>query len=79
MFSVFTSEPDFSTYTALRNEVPLDEMNPPRSALRGLARELAEASERMNFSEPDVAPEDVLNRAVWHSVKGYETPYPAQR
>jgi phospholipase C len=79
MFSVFTSEPDFSAYTALRNEVPLDEMNPPRSALRGLARELAEASERMNFSEPDVAPEDVLNRAVWHSVKGYETPYPARR
>jgi hypothetical protein len=30
----------------------------------------------MNFSEPDEAPEDLLNRTIWHSVKGYATPYP---
>ena len=30
----------------------------------------------MDFSEPDEAPEDVLNRVIWHSVKGYDVPYP---
>jgi hypothetical protein len=34
------------------------------------------ASLRMDFSEPDNAPADVLNRVIRHSVKGYETPYP---
>jgi hypothetical protein len=41
-----------------------------------LQRELAIASTKMNFSEPDMAPEDLLNRVIWHSVKGYNTPYP---
>jgi hypothetical protein len=26
-------------------------------------------------SEPDSAPADLLNRAIWHSVKGFDTPY----
>jgi hypothetical protein len=76
MFTVFATQPDAATYTALPNQVPLDEMNPPARALRGLQRELAEASMKMDFEEPDAAPEDVLNRAIWHSVKGFETPYP---
>ncbi len=46
------------------------------TSLRGLERELAIASAKMDFSEPDAAPADVLNRAIWHSVKGYDTPYP---
>ena len=46
------------------------------AALHGLRRELAIASTKMNFSEPDAAPEDLLNRVIWHSVKGYNTPYP---
>jgi hypothetical protein len=56
--------------------VALDEMNPPLRALNGLRRALAEASLRMDFSEPDEVPEDVLNRVIWHSVKGDTLPYP---
>jgi hypothetical protein len=26
-------------------------------------------------SEPDSAPADLLNRAIWHSVMGFDTPY----
>lgn len=33
------------------------------------------ASLAMDFSEPDNAPQDVLNRVIWHSVKGYDAPY----
>jgi len=76
MFSVFTSEPEFSPYEALPNRIPLDEMNPPAAALKGLRRRLAEESLQMDFSEPDAAPEELLNLAIWHSVKGFETPYP---
>ena len=60
----------------MRNRIPLDEMNPALRALRGPSRTLAETSMRMDFSEPDVADEDGLNRAIWHSVKGFGTPYP---
>jgi YVTN family beta-propeller protein len=76
MFSLFTAKPDFTPYNVLPNQIPLNEMNPPISALKGLQRELAIASTKMNFSEPDAAPEDLLNRVIWHSVKGYNTPYP---
>ena len=44
-------------------------MNNPLASLKGLERQLAMASSRMDFSEPDNAPADGLNRVIWHSVK----------
>ena len=79
MRNAFTRKPNLAPFDALPNEIPLDEMNPAIASLRGLQRQLALASLAMDFSEPDNAPEDVLNRAIWHSVKGYDTPYPAVR
>jgi len=76
MFSAFTSEPDFSAFDYLPSRIPLDEMNPPAAALNGFARHLAEESLKMDFSEPDAAPEQLLNLAIWHSVKGFGSPYP---
>jgi len=78
MFSAFTDEPDFAPYDALPNQIPLDEMNPGLAGLTGLQRELTKASMAMNFSEADAAPEDLLNRVIWHSVKGYDAPYPGK-
>ncbi len=79
MFATFSSKPDFAPYTALPNRIPLDEMNPPLKALHGLQRDLAAASSHMDFDEPDDAPEQELNRAIWHSVRGFSTPYPHRR
>jgi hypothetical protein len=76
MNTVFSNRPALSPFDALPNEIPLDEMNAPVASLRGLERKLALASLSMDFSEPDNAPGDVLNRVIWHSVKGYNTPYP---
>jgi len=76
MSRAFSNRPDFAPFDSVPNEIPLDEMNPGVASLRGLQRDLALASLRMDFSEPDNAPEDLLNRAIWHSVKGYATPYP---
>jgi YVTN family beta-propeller protein len=75
MFDLFMSKPDLTPFTALPNRIPLDEMNPPLSALKGLQRELARFSMTINTSEPDSSPADLLNRTIWHSVKGYDTPY----
>jgi hypothetical protein len=30
----------------------------------------------MNFREYDAAPSDALNRILWHTAKGWDTPYP---
>ena len=76
MARAFSNKPNLAAFDALPNQIPLDEMNGPVASLRGLERSLALASLSMDFSEPDEAPEDLLNRTIWHSVKGYTTPYP---
>jgi YVTN family beta-propeller protein len=77
MEDAFTSKADLTPYKHVPNNIPLDQMNPPKSALRGLMLELAEQSERLPLEEPDRADENTLNRIVWHSVKGPDAPYPA--
>ena len=76
MFPVFTGKADLTPYIAEKNRIPLDEMNPPLKGLQGEEKEMAEASLRMDFSEPDEAPAELLDRVIWHSVKGWATPYP---
>jgi len=57
--------------------VPLDEMNPDPAALTDpLLRAHALASSAMNFAEIDKAPEDLLNRVLWHAMRGSATAYP---
>jgi hypothetical protein len=75
MFSLFDKKPDFAPYTALPNQIPLDRMNPQLAGLTGLQRQLAEFSLTIDSSEPDSSDADMLNRAIWHSVKGFDTPY----
>jgi len=79
MFPVFVKTPNAEPYKALRSNIPLDEMNPPLKALRGRMLELAKASQAMDLDEPDVAPEGLLNQAIWHSVRGPDVPYPTLR
>ena len=76
MFDCFTAKPDFSPYTALPNIIPLDELNPELSLLSGNARYWAEKSMEQNLDELDRIDEDTFNRIIWHSVKGYDVPYP---
>jgi hypothetical protein len=78
MFQVFTDQADSSPYTALPNRIPLDELNPPLKSLKGQALEDARASMKMNFSEPDAAPEEILNRVVWRSTMGVKRAYPGR-
>ena len=77
MFDCFQGTPDFTPYTAVPNNVPLDQMNPPAKALLNpILRRDAEVSARLNFREVDKAPEDVLNRILWNAMAGTDRPYP---
>ncbi len=72
----FQATPDLTPYTCVPNRVPLDEMNPPVRALRGMARHWARKSLELDFDREDEADEDTLNRILWHSVRGDRVPYP---
>jgi len=76
MYDCFTGEADFSPYTALPNIIPLDELNPALANLSGDALYWAQKSMEQNLDELDRIDEDTFNRIIWHSVKGYDVPYP---
>jgi YVTN family beta-propeller protein len=78
MDACFTETADLTPYKARPNIIPLDEPNKQASELRGIERELARASEAMDFSVPDRINEDKFNRILWHASMGADTPYPAR-
>jgi len=77
MFDVFTDKADFTPYTALKNQIPLNEMNPPATALTGKAKRYALESEQMALKGIDAGNDDLFNRIIWSSVQP-EKPYPEQ-
>ncbi len=77
MFDCFTSTPDFTPYTAVANNIPLDELNPPAKAiLNPILRRDAELSQRLPLDKVDQCDEDQLNLILWHAQMGPNTPYP---
>jgi hypothetical protein len=77
MFDCFTEQADYTPYNALPANIALDEMNPPAEAINDeVLQEDAVVSSRINFRQLDRAPEDVLNRILWRSVRGSRIPYP---
>jgi YVTN family beta-propeller protein len=72
MYNSFTMKQDSTPYTALPARIDLMAKNPDNAYG-------AKASLELDFSDYDrltVADEDTLNRAIWHSIKGVEVPYP---
>jgi hypothetical protein len=77
MFDCFTDQANLEPFTAVPSNIPLDQLNPPIHALMDAAkRALAEASEAMDFSQMDQAPEDLLNRILWESMRPM-SPFPS--
>ena len=60
MANAFQKTPDFRSYTNRPAQVPLEEKNPPNTAL-------AERSERLDFSTSDLADDDELNDILWRA------------
>ena len=78
MTACFTDTPDFTPYTAVPNQVPLDELNPPVKAISDpTMRYYASVSATLPLHKIDACPEDLLNRILWHAQKGPHAVYPA--
>jgi len=78
MTDCFTNRPDLAPYVAATNNVPLDQMNPRRQRISNpVLRADALASSRLPLEKADQCPEDLLNRILWHAMKGAKEPYPA--
>jgi len=78
MTDCFTNTPDFSPFTVVANNIPLDQMNPePKRISDATLRKHAEISARLPLEEIDKCPEDTLNRILWAAMKGPHEPYPA--
>lgn len=76
MFDCFTESPDFTPYKTLKNNIPLDEINPPLESLNGKKRYWAEKSMEQDLDDYDRINEYDFNRIIWHAMKGYDRPYP---
>ena len=77
MFDCFTNVPDYTAYTALTNEVPLDTLNPrPEKIANAVLRQDAWVSARLPLQKEDQCPEDVFNHILWRAAKGPTAPYP---
>jgi YVTN family beta-propeller protein len=78
MFDCFTATPDLRPFEAVPNIVPLDEMNPPPKTIADARlRRDALLSAHLDLRKADACPEDLLNRILWHAVKGSAVAYPA--
>lgn len=74
MRTAFTDVPLSQPYSAIAPDVSF-QTNPKAEELTGMARLWAEACDDIDFEQPDAAPEQLLNRAIWYGIKGW-VPYP---
>ncbi|MGH9521258.1 MAG: bifunctional YncE family protein/alkaline phosphatase family protein, partial [Terriglobales bacterium] len=71
LFSGDGAQPGFKAIYTDRDNGMIYEMNPPKGPG-------ATASSKMDFTHPDAAPVEVLNRILWRDAKG-NVPYPKPR
>jgi hypothetical protein len=72
MYNAFTTTPDLRPFTVLPARINLTEKNDWNAAG-------AQASLRMNFSAPDMAPDLELNQIIWEAVRGRGSKMPPPR
>jgi len=72
MFDCFVTTPDTSSYQAVPNNIPLDEMNPGLHSLSGRALHYAKKSMEPQFEHVDRGEDQLLNRIIWFAMKGKE-------
>ncbi|HMF78715.1 MAG TPA: hypothetical protein VK604_23865 [Bryobacteraceae bacterium] len=72
MWNAFSNRPDLAGYANQPARVPLDIKNPAHSAL-------AERSNRLDFSESDLADARELNEILWLAIRGTPPPGPLRK
>jgi DNA-binding beta-propeller fold protein YncE len=77
MSDCFVDTPDLTPFTAVAANVRLDELNNKPTAIADpQLRRDAELSATFDWRHVDMAPDDLLNRILWRSMKGTAAPYP---
>ena len=75
MFDCFSNVADVRPFLSVPNKVPLDDMNAGVAQIDDpQLRKDAERSLTIDFREADRAPENILNRILWHRRKGATCP-----
>ncbi|HEY2573957.1 MAG TPA: hypothetical protein VGH65_07805, partial [Verrucomicrobiaceae bacterium] len=75
MSACFNLERDERPFDHLENRIPLDELNPPLGALRGVARKNALACNELNWTEADRADATTVTRTIW-ALERPRSPFP---
>jgi YVTN family beta-propeller protein len=77
MFTCFANKPTNFVYKVLPNQIPIDEMNPKLSMLKGKALYYAKQSMLPEFDHIDGGNDDMMNKIIWYASKGAK-PYPSK-
>ncbi|MDR3652046.1 MAG: bifunctional YncE family protein/alkaline phosphatase family protein [Paludibacter sp.] len=77
MLDCFTNIPNFTPYRSVKNQIPLDEMNPALTALTGKPLHFAKLSSEPQFDGIDTGNDELFNRILWFSTMG-DIPYPVK-
>jgi DNA-binding beta-propeller fold protein YncE len=72
MWNAFTSKPDFTPYTALKNRISINTLN--KKTAYG-----AKESMRLTLDDADTAPDNIYNQILWKAIKGRNVPYPPRK
>jgi len=76
MSECFANAPDFTPYTAVIPNTPIDQ-KPRAESLLDVYWSIAKSTIPLKRTGMKTAEQDVLfNRAIWHEMKGYGSPYP---
>jgi hypothetical protein len=77
MYGAFTDKPDYTPYTALPNQIPLDTMNGTAAqATDPMQKAWLTWSEKQNFKSEDQLAFAPFNRLTWYATTGWKRPYP---
>jgi hypothetical protein len=70
MFDCFSPTKTVGAFKKLSNNIPLDQMNKPLSALKGREKKYALKSMNEVYNEVDGGEDDDMNEIIWFYTKG---------
>lgn len=77
MFDCFSPKLNLLAYNVVKNQTPLNDINPGLSTLTGKSLYYAKASSLPEFDHVDGGSDDLLNHILWYAAKGKKA-YPAK-
>ncbi len=78
MFDCFTDRASFIAYNTIPNRIPLDDINPELSGLKGKPLYYAKASSGHQYDYVDGGNDDLLNHILWYASRGRKK-YPSMK